>query len=322
LGISYEEVVFRKALNTDHSDNTINGGPQGPVIINDVLNSIFPEITATERENGVTRRTKMFITNESANREMKDSLLAIVQDILPPEKLRLFAATENTYFRFLLDTDVLGGDATVVAGTNIDIKSLTPSSASTSDIVGRKVKIDTTTYTIDSAPSSTEITFAEDVNTNYNADTVVLPDDLFDSVENDESFVNSNALINSVMSSSFQNGSSTVDIAIAEKDYFAIGDNVVVMDGYFRVLFRCTVDDVQDHATDVQLATITLNKTYTGSVTVPSGEGFIAGALKRSIPPGRTMSFWLELIVSPSSSVEDEAINQFKINTYFDDVTA
>jgi hypothetical protein len=322
MGIAYSEVVFRKAINTDHTDSAINGGAPGTVIDNDVLNSIFPEITATERENGVTRRTKMFITNESANREMKDSLLAIVQDILPPEKLRMFEATENSYFRFLLDADVLGGDATVAAGTHIDIKSLTPSSVSTSDIVGRRVKMGEVAYTIDSAPSSSKITFSDDVNVNYLADTVVLPDDMFDSVEDDEAFTDGNAFINSVVSSAFQNGSSTVDIAIIEKNYFSIGDNFVIMDGYFRVLFRGTVDDVQDHATDPDLATITLNRSYTGSVTVPSGEGFIAGAIKRTIRPSRTISFWLELIVSPSSSVEDEAVNQFKINTYFDDVTA
>jgi len=322
MGISYNEVVFKKAANTDHSDNTVNGGAPGPQISNDVLNSIFPEITATERENGVTRRTKMFVSNASTGRTMKDTLLAIVQDILPPEKLRLFDATEKSYFKMLLNEDVTGGDSTVAAGTNIAIKSLTPDTLATSDIVDRKVIINGTGYTVDSAPSSTEITFAEDINSNYAADTEINVNDVFDSVESEESFVEDNAIINSTVVSTFQNGSSTVDIPIIEKDYFAIGDSFVVTDGYFRPLFRGVVADVQDHGSDAQLATITLGKTYSGSIVVPSREGFIAGAIKRTIKPGETVSFWLELIVSPESSVEDEAINQFQISTYFDDVTA
>lgn len=296
MGISYNEVIFKKSANTDHSDNSINGGAPGSQILNDVLNSIFPEITATERENGVTRRTKMFLHNASTNREMKDTLLAIVQDILPPEKLRLFAATENSYFRFLLNEDLMGGDSVVAAGTAISIKTLTPDTVNTSDIVGRKVKMGGIGYTVDSAPSSTEITLVENVNSNLPADTEVVVNDVFDSVEDEESFVETNAIINSTMSSTFQNGSSSVDIPVIEKDYFSIGDDFVVMDGYFRVIFRGSITDVQDHGTDIQLATLTLNKTYSGSMTVPANQGFIAGALKRTVRPGETVSFWLELI--------------------------
>ena len=322
MGISYNEVIFKKAIDTNHSDSSLNGGAPGPQISNDVLNSIFPEITATERENGVTRRTKMFVSNASTDRTMKDTLLAIVQDILPPEKLRLFAATEDSYFKLLLNGDVQGGDAVVTAGTNIAIKDLVPGTFATSDIVGRRVSISGTPYTVDTAPSSTEITFAEDISINYPSGTEILVDDVFDSVEDDEAFTEANAIINSVVSSTFQNGSSTVDISITEKTYFAIGDSFIVTDGYYRPLFRGIIADVQDHGSDANLATITLGKTYTGSVVVPSGEGFIAGAVKRTIKPGETVSFWLELIVSPESSVEDEAINQFQVSTYFDDVTA
>ena len=87
-------------------------------------------------------------------------------------------------------------------------------------------------------------------------------------------------------------------------------------------MFRGEITGVQNHATDVNLATLDFGSSYSGTQTIPVGAGFVAGAFKRTIKPGDTVSMWAELIVSPNSSVEEEAINQFQVSVYFDDVTA
>ena len=321
MAILYSEVVYRKGAISDYSDATLNGGPLGDTIVNDTLNSIFPEITATEREAGVTRRTKIFITNESSSRTMKDTLISIGQDILPPEKLRLFEAQELAKIGFTLSEDLSGGTIPIAAGTTISIRSITAGSIA-SDLVGRRIKLGEYEYNVSGSTSSTEISFSDPISSNLLDGELAKTSDMYDSVESEESFTEANAYVNSVTSSSFQNGSSHIDIALGEKVHYATGDNFIILDGYYRVIFRGEITGVQDHSTDANLATLDFGSPYNGTQTIPAGAGFVAGAFKRTIKPGDTVSMWAELIVSPNSSVEEEAINQFQVSVYFDDVTA
>ena len=322
MAIGYGDVAYNIGIKTDTSDPANNGGGIGAIIVTDELNSIFPEITATERENGITVRRKVFLTNNSANRTMKDNLISIGQDVLPPEQARLYAATEKTRFYGTLENDVDGSSDTVAAGTNISLLISSATEATTSDMVDRRIIIDGHVFTVASAPDSTTITLNEDINALLSAGEKVRADDVFDSVESDESFVDANAHINSVVKTTFIDGVSSVGIVIEDKPYFPIGRDIVVLDGYYRILMRATVTDIQDDSNDAAKAVITLNKTYTGAVTLPQGEGFVSGAIKRTIIPTETASMWMELIVSPNSSIDSESINQFQISSYFDDVTA
>jgi len=323
MGISYSEVTHHKAKNTDFSNSSVNGsGGIGNKIVNDSIDTVFREITATERENGITHRVKMFVSNESTDRTMKDTLIAIAQDIIPPDKFRLFPATEKEYLSFVLDQDINGGGSPVAAGTTFSIKNILPAGKTSSDLVGRRVKHGDYSYTIDSAASGTQITFSDSVAQNIAAGEVFEMDDIFDSVEDDESFVEENAIINAVSSTTFQAGASNINIPVIEKDYFHAGQKVLVMDGYFRPVFRATIDEVVDHASDNSIAVVKFDKTYTGTTVIPSGEGFLTGSIEKTIKPGETVSYWAELIISPESAVDSDSVKQFQVITYFDDVKA
>ena len=322
MAIGYGDVKYNVGKIISSDDPAANGGGIGDLIATDELNSIFPEITATERENGIIVRRKVFITNKSADRTMKDNLISIGQDVLPPEQLRMYEATEKTKFYASLDNDIDGATSTVAAGTEIAISLSSRNETTTADMVDRRIKMDGNVLTVDTAPTVSSITLKEDINVLVSAGTLVTADDVFDSVESEESYVDANAFINSVVKSTFQNGSSTVGIVIADKPYFPIGRSIVILDGYYRILMRATVTDIQDDAGDATKAVVTLSKTYSGAVTLPSNNGFIAGAIKKTIVPDDTASVWMELIVSPNSSIDSEAINQFQLSSYFDDVTA
>jgi len=323
MGISYSEVVHYKAVNTDLENSAINGsGGVGDQVINDSIDTIFREITATERESGITHRVKMFVSNESTDRIMRDTLIAIAQDIIPPDKFRLFPATENEYISFVLDQDINGDGTPVAAGTTFSITNILPAGKTSTDLIGRRVAHGGVSYTIDSAASATQITFSDAVAQDIAVGTTLHMDDIFDSAEDDESFVEANAIINALSSTTFQAGSDNMSIPTIERDYFHVGQKILVMDGYFRPVFRASVDEVIDHASDSSLAVVKFDKTYTGVTVIPSGEGYLTGSLERTIRPGETVSYWAELIIAPESAVDSDSVKQFQVITYFDDVSA
>ena len=322
MGISYSEVKTYKSEVIDLNDPLVNGKGVGELLVNGDLNGLFPEITATQREDGMINRIKVFVKNHSVDRKMQNLLILISKDILPPDKLKIYPAIENTRLTFRLLNDILGADATVAAGTNIEVVGFLPSGTVIGDFIGRRMTIGAGTYTIASSPTSTTISLQEDVTVNIPADTISFMDDIFDSVEDDTSFIDSEAKVNSVLGSTFTSGSSTVYVPIIEKVHYSIGEKVLILDGYFRIIFRATLVDVQDHGSDGNLATLTLDKTYAGALTIPSGEGFVSGGIPSDIPPGEITSYWAEMTVFPESAVEAEILNEYKVSMHFDDVSA
>ncbi len=238
MGILFSEVKYYRSADINFDDNTLNGGDVGDEIVNDTLHSIFPEISATQRENGVVLRSKIFVKNESVDRLMQDCIFYVKQDVQPEDRLRLYSAT---------------GQA------------------------------------------------------NH---------------EDDEDFGALKPYINSVTKSTVTQGSTTVDIPIIDKPLFIIGDNIILIDGYFRAVFRGEILDIQDHTTNAESATITLSKAYTSSVTIPSMEGYIGNGDKQTLSPGDIKSMWIELTVASTNAIDAEIVNQFQVGTHFDDVAS
>ena len=79
---------------------------------------------------------------------------------------------------------------------------------------------------------------------------------------------------------------------------------------------------VEDHATDANLAVITLDRTYNGAVVIPSNNGGVSNGFKKTIKPNESASYWVELTVAAENAVDVEVINQYRVGTIFDDVTA
>ncbi len=236
MAILYSEVKYYTSLDIDFVDNTLNGGDKGVQIVNDTLHSIFPEISATQREDGIILRAKIFIENDSVDRKMQDAVFYIKQDVQPDDKLRMYAAT------------------TLV---------------------------------------------------NH---------------EDEEDFVLGKKFINSVIKSTVSAGITTISIPIQDKDLYEIGDNIVIVDSYFRASFRGEVNDIQDHSTDVETAVITLSKEYASANTISALTGYVANGLKQTLVPADTFAIWMELEISSSSAIDSEIVNQFQIGVHFDDV--
>ena len=93
MGIAFSDVKYYNSADIDFSDPTQNGGGEGTQIVNDTMHSIFPEISATQRENGVTLRAKVFVKNDSADRKMQDTIFYIKQDVQPEDRLAVYPAT-------------------------------------------------------------------------------------------------------------------------------------------------------------------------------------------------------------------------------------
>lgn len=238
MGILFNEVKYYNSIDIDFTDPTLNGGDIGAEITNDVLHSIFPEISATQRESGTVLRAKIFIKNDSVGRKMQDCIFYIKQDVQPEDSLCLYEASSQV------------------------------------------------------------------------------------SHENDEDFGASKIHVNSVVKSTISAGMTTVNIPIVDKPNYAISDNIVILDGYFRAVFRGTITDLQDHGSDPTSAVITLSKAYASSVTIPSMEGWIGNGSMSSLLPAEVKSLWLELTISPTNAIDAEIINQFQIGTHFGDVAS
>ncbi len=236
MAILYSEVKYYTSVDIDFVDETLNGGDKGIQIVNDTLHSIFPEISATQRENGVILRAKVFIENDSTDRKMQDAVFYIKQDVQPDDKLRMYAAT------------------TLI---------------------------------------------------NH---------------EDEEDFVTGKKFINSVIKSTVSAGITVISIPMQDKDLYEVGDDIVIVDSYFRASFRGEVNDIQDHSTDVETAVITLSKEYASTNTISALTGYVANGLKQTLVPTDIFAIWMELEISSSSAIDTEIVNQFQIGVHFDDV--
>jgi len=236
MGIQYSDVKYYRSVDVDFSDPTLNGGGIGEEIINDTLHSIFPEISATQRENGVVLRAKMFVANESADRKMQDTIFYIKQEVQPEDYLTLYSSDgEDTH-------------------------------------------------------------------------------------ESDEDFDSKKKYKNSVIKSTVIEGITTVDIPIVDKEFYDTGDNVIILDEYFRATYRGTIESVEDSASDSESATITLSTAYTSTSTIPAMAGYLANGFMATLAPGENSPMWIELTVVPTNAIDAEIVNQFQIGVHFDDV--
>jgi len=322
MGILFSEVKYYVSEHRDFSDDTVNGGKPGAEIVNDTIHSIFPEISATERESGFTRYSKIFIFNKSTTRVMKDCIFYIKQDVLPPDRIRLFESSENSSISFDNKNEILGTGSAVAAGTAVEINNILPDTFSASDLVGRKVIIGSTPLTIASSPDGTHISFAENIDIDIVAGYKISTSDDFDKYQNHQNFISDKGYINSLLKSTLTTGATEIFIPMVDKIKFEASDTIVIVDGYHRAVYRGEIDSIANHGTDPEIAIVTLVKPYTSSVTIPSNEGYVSNGMKHTLKPGEGKSFWLELIVSPSDAIDAEVINQFQIGTHFDDITA
>lgn len=319
--ILYTDVVYHKGKNTNHGDSSVNGGGIGEIVQNEQINSIFPEVTATQREAGLTLRTKLIVSNNAVGRKMQDTLISIYQDVLSPDRIKLFEATEKTRVSMVLNQEVSGGASPVVAGTDIQVASLTPNGTTTADLVGRRLVISGETVTVASAPNVNTVTFSESINSNLSSGEEFHADDVFDSVEDDDTFVDGDAFVSSPMNTTFQNGTSEITVPYKDMANFSSGTDVVVVDGYFRSVFRASVVGAVVDPEDANMCIVSLNKSYNGSFVIPSGEGFLSSSIKRTILSGEAASFWVELTIAPDDDIINSEITQFKLGLFFDDVS-
>jgi len=321
MGIEYNEVKYYKSKYVDFSDDTKNGLGLGTIVENDKMNGIFDEITATERENGVIKRIKLFVSNQSVGRTMKRTLLNIKQDVYSPDMLKIYQAKENDHVVFSFVDDQNGEDSTIEAGTELDISILDPIDAVAGDIEGRHFVVNGALLSVESAPSDTSVKFNEDITVNISKDDRIISTDDFDYLESDEDFDNLNPIVNSVIRSTVASGDKNIKIPRVDADYFNEDDNVVLTNEFYRTVFRGTVSSVSDDSDDDTLSIIELDKQYNGPA-LPENRTSICNAIEFDLPDGREKSFWAELNIQAVDSVQSEVISQFQIGLHFDDVAS
>ena len=313
----YEHYI---SVDRDFSDPMNNGGRIGASIDDDSLNVIMPEITASERETGIIRRSKVFMKNASANRKMLNNIFFIKQDLLPPDRIRMIEAMQSTRITLDIAETLDGGTTPIPAGTDISISNVVGSSEAS--LVDRKIMILGVEFLISSVNDTTHhFTLSTDVDFDVAIGTGADTSDDFDFHEDDEDFATAKKYTNSVIMESITNGVSELVIPKVDKDFFLPTDPIVLVDGYYRVLYRGVVDSIADHATNVNAAVVTLAVPYAG-VTIPALESYLCNGVKQTLTPGETKSFWLELDVQPESAIDSEVINQFQTGASFDDVAA
>ena len=316
MAIRYVDAKYHGAGVINFENQSVNGAGVGAQIPNDQLNSIFPEVSATEREAGKVSRAKIIVRNTSTDRIMKDSYFFVSQDVFDPDRVKIYPATENTNIKGTLDTGLTAG---TVAGTNITITATFPLGATVADFDGRRIIIGADVYTVSSI-SGNDIILAEDIQNDYPAGTLIKMDDIFDAVELTEVFNIATSKVNTTLKLTFQSGVNTVLIGTHDADKFANGDAIAIMDSYYRVIFRAKITSIDVDGGDAARTILTMDKTYTGAIIIPSDEGYVANALESTILPGDGFSFWVEMTIGAVQTVDAEVQNHFQLTSFFDDV--
>ncbi len=320
MGILYSEVKYYKSSSISFLDPSLNGGSEGDEIINDTLHSIFPEISATERENGTTKTSKLFVKNESVDRVMQDCIFYIKQDVQPDDRLGLFEASTLEPISFHSVSDISGSTTPLAAGSSVEIESIVPSGKTTDDLVGRTFSIGQNYLSVATAVDATHVTFNEDIVFDILSTDTISSSDANNIFESDEDFSTKKRFVNSVVKTTVIEGLTTIDIPIVDKPFFEIGDNIVIVDEYFRATYRGEIIDVQDSASDTNNAVITLSAPYASTRTIPALAGYICNGVKKTLLPSDSFGMWAQLTVAPTNAIDSEIINQFQIGVHFDDV--
>lgn len=321
MAIQFDDVKYYKSELIDFDDDTKNGMGVGDIIHNDRMNEIFNEVTATEREEGVIKRAKIFINNGSNGRTMKRTLFHVKQNVYTPDMLRLYEAKENPTVNFTFIDEQDGSSTAISAGTELSINISEPSGAVAGDIIDRKLTVLGEKYTVDSAPSDTSIKLKEDVTIDIKTTDILVSSDDFDYLESDEDFTSLKPLVNAVIKASVHSGDNKVYISADDSNYFSAGDDIVIPNEYYQTVFRGKIDSIDDDNDDDSLKIITLDKDYIGNI-LPALRTSICNGVIFDLPDGKTKSAWAELEVQATSNVQSEVISQFQIGLHFDDVAS
>jgi hypothetical protein len=320
MSILYSEVKFSNSEYIDFNDSSINGGGVGNILENDRINNIFPEVSATERQSGGIKRSKLFISNNSSDRTMQSTLLHIKQNVLAPDKLVLFDASENEHLEFTSSSALNGGDSTIAAGTSIEVSDLYPSGKTTNDLIGRTYYLGTLLVTVDTAPDATHITFSDDVTENIPLGYVSKTSDDFTSSEDDEDFGTLDKFSSAIVVQEILNGSSDIRISSDVHEDFSVDDFVLLTNEYYQVSYRGKITAMEENSEDSSQWILTLDNPYYGN-TIPILKGSICNGLHFDLPSGRTKSFWLEMNIQAETTIQAEILSQFQLGIHFDDIT-
>jgi len=319
--ITYEDVKFYKSEHVDFGDDKKNGGLIGPdPIPSGEVNNILPEVTASEREDGVVKRIKVYIKNESDDRDMKDCFISISKDCDLPDNIKLYEATKLDHFQFVFDQDVNDGTA---AGTHIKYRDNVPNEAETfSDIKGRTIKTNNQYLTVDDLDTdNNEIWFKEDTDGSItNGDMADTADD-DNKYESDEDWDNMTYYINAPIIETLSNGEDKITVKKEDADNMAVGMNILIVNNYRRPMFRTQIDSINSDDNDDSIKHIVFKKPYSNA-TIPAMYGYVCSSPSVDIGSHKYAPIWLELNVVASNALEAELTNSFQLQLTFDDVAA
>jgi len=315
--ITYENVKFYKSEKVNFYDAANNGGMIGDVeIVSGDLNNIFDETTATQRENGIIKRAKIYIKNLTTDRVMKNSYLAVSKDADYPDTVQLYYAPVKPTYGFTFVNDVAAGTA---AGTHISYSNPTPDGVDVNDFVGRVFKVGDQLLTVDGVDTdNSELWFKEDTVEDIAANDIAVTADDEDTYESDVDWDNAKPYLNTIITQVLNTGDTMCVIGANDAAHISDGDPILIVDIYRRPMFRGYVDHVEDGDTDTTKK-IYFTSSYL-SQTIPANGGYLATALSHDIGPGEHFGFWLELSIGASNALAAEEVSSYQLEITFDDV--
>jgi len=317
--ITYEDVKFYKSQKTDFYDADNNGGMMSDTeITSGEINNIFDETTATQRENGIVKRAKVYVKNLTTDRVMSNSYIAVSKDADYPDTVKLYYAPKLDHYTFEFTQDV---DAGTAAGTHISFDNATPDGVDVNNFVDRMFKVGNQILTVDGVDADNkEIWFKEDTSEAISSGDVAETYDDENTYESDVDWSSAKPYINTPILVTVSQGDTSVQIGASVAENFAAGDPIIIVDIYRRPMYRGKIDSIEDGDTDT-LKKINLSSSYLGS-TLPANQGFLASALNADIGPGEHFGFWIELTIGASNALNAEEIGSYQLEITFDDISA
>ena len=318
--ITLNDVKYYHSTGVDFDDKTKNGGSidENNEITSGDINNIFNETTATERENGDTKRAKIYVKNLTDDRVMASTYLGITKDADYPDGLILYDATRKDHYGFTFDEDV---DAGTAAGTEIAYTDPTPDGVDAAKFKGRVFQTGSQKLTVaDVDKDNKKLKFKEDTSDDISQGDLAATVDDDEVYESDEDFDNAQKYINAIIVQTLNDGDDYCYIGTDDANNCVVGEPVLVVDNYRRPVFRSKIQSIDD-GTDDTNKKITFEKKYNG-ITIPSNTGYLCTSLEFNVDPGKTKPFWLELDIGASNALSSETTSSFQLGITFDDITA
>ena len=318
--ITLNDVKYYHSTGVDFSDDTKNGGSidENNEITSGDINNIFNETTATERENGATKRAKIYVKNLTDDRIMSSTYLGITKDADYPDGLILYDATRKDHYGFTFDEDVDSGTA---AGTEIAYTDPTPDGVDAANFKGRVFQTGSQKLTVDDVDTDNKkVKFKEDTSDDISKGDLAATVDDDEVYESDEDFDNAQKYINAIIVQTLDDGDDYCYIGTDDANNCAAGEPILIVDNYRRPVFRSKIQSIDD-GTDDSNKKITFEKKYNG-ITIPSNTGYLCTSLEFNVGPGKTKPFWLELDIGASNALSSETTSSFQLGITFDDITA